>query len=278
MLAEKTGAIVDIGRWVLGRACQDATRWADELTVTVNLSLLQFENGDLIGVVKQALAEAGLAASRLELEISEALLERDKGKMRCTLESLRQLGVGITLDNFGKATGSLSSLRSFPFDKVKIDDAMVSIDDLEKVLRKHGGDITGHKVVRHKTAEPSRHVPGNYYRDWDHIEISYNPIPPDPDNIVEHLEKVRRRIRGHGSLGDIDMDQRWALRLELLQLRRALNEFEEIYAPFLTEEEHGLITEASHDILAMTEYSPRWVLLGIVMMDQRREPQPTAVV
>ena len=84
-LAEKTGAIVDIGRWVLGQACQDATRWADELTVTVNLSLLQFESGDLIAVVKQALAEAGLPASRLELEISEALLERDKGKMRGTL-------------------------------------------------------------------------------------------------------------------------------------------------------------------------------------------------
>ena len=124
-LAEKTGAIVDIGRWVLGRACQDATRWADELTVTVNLSLLQFESGDLISVVKKALAEAGLAASRLELEISEALLERDKGKMHGTLEGLRQLGVGITLDNFGKATGSLSSLRSFPFKKVKIDRALV---------------------------------------------------------------------------------------------------------------------------------------------------------
>jgi diguanylate cyclase (GGDEF)-like protein len=125
-LAEKTGAIVDIGRWVLGRACQDATRWADELTVTVNLSLLQFESGDLIGVVKQALADAGLAASRLELEISESLLERDKGKMHGTLESLCQLGVGITLDNFGKATGSLSSLRSFPFKKVKIDRALVN--------------------------------------------------------------------------------------------------------------------------------------------------------
>jgi diguanylate cyclase (GGDEF)-like protein len=124
-LAEKTGAIVDIGRWVLTQACRDATRWADELTVTVNLSLLQFESGDLINVVKKALADAGLAPSRLELEISEALIERDKGKMRCTLEELHRIGVGITLDNFGKATGSLSSLRSFPFDKVKIDKRLV---------------------------------------------------------------------------------------------------------------------------------------------------------
>jgi diguanylate cyclase (GGDEF)-like protein len=124
-LAEKTGAILDIGRWVLGQACQDATRWADELTVTVNLSLLQFESGDLISVVEKALADSGLPPSRLELEIGEALLERDKGKMRCTLSELHRLGVGITLDNFGKATGSLSSLRSFPFDKVKIDRALV---------------------------------------------------------------------------------------------------------------------------------------------------------
>lgn len=124
-LAEKTGAIVDIGRWVLGQACRDATRWADELTVTVNLSLLQFESGDLTSVVQKALSDAGLPPSRLELEISEALLERDKGKMRCTLEELHRLGVGITLDNFGKATGSLSSLRSFPFDKVKIDRRLV---------------------------------------------------------------------------------------------------------------------------------------------------------
>jgi diguanylate cyclase (GGDEF)-like protein len=124
-LAEKTGAIVDIGRWVLAQACRDATRWAEELTVTVNLSLLQFESGDLISVVEKALADAGLAPSRLELEISEALIERDKGKMRCTLEELHRIGVGITLDNFGKATGSLSSLRSFPFDKVKIDKRLV---------------------------------------------------------------------------------------------------------------------------------------------------------
>ncbi len=124
-LAEKTGAIIDIGRWVLEQACRDATRWADELTVTVNLSLLQFESGDLTSIVQQALADAGLPAARLELEISEALLQRDRGKMRTTLQELHALGVGITLDNFGRDTGSLSSLRSFPFKKVKIDRALV---------------------------------------------------------------------------------------------------------------------------------------------------------
>lgn len=124
-MAEKTGAIVDIGRWVLCQACRDATRWSDDLTVTVNLSLLQFESGDLTRIVQQALSDAGLAPTRLELEISEALLGRDKGKLRTTLDELHCLGVGITLDNFGRSTGSLASLRSFPFDKVKIDRALV---------------------------------------------------------------------------------------------------------------------------------------------------------
>jgi diguanylate cyclase (GGDEF)-like protein len=124
-LAEKTGAIVEIGRWVLARACRDATRWADELTVTVNLSLLQFERDDLVSVVRRALTEAGLAPSRLELEISESLLDRDRGKMLKTLTALRALGIGITLDDFGKANGSLSCLRSFPFNKIKIDRSLV---------------------------------------------------------------------------------------------------------------------------------------------------------
>ena len=123
--AERTGAFVDIGRWVLCQACRDATRWADELTVTVNLSFLQFESGDLPCIVRQALADAGLDAARLELEISEALLGRDKGNLRAILDELRSFGVAITLDNFGKNSGSLSSLRAYPFDKVKIDRALV---------------------------------------------------------------------------------------------------------------------------------------------------------
>jgi predicted signal transduction protein with EAL and GGDEF domain len=124
-LAEKTGAIVDIGRWVLQRACSDAAGWGSEMTVTVNLSWLQFESGDLTGIVRDALADAKLPSSRLEVEIGEGLLNRDKGNMRGILEELHRLGVGITLDDFGKLTGSLSSLRAFPFDKVKIDRTLV---------------------------------------------------------------------------------------------------------------------------------------------------------
>ncbi|MFA5900217.1 MAG: EAL domain-containing protein [Hyphomicrobium sp.] len=124
-LAEKTRAIVDIGGWVLKQACRDAMRWPDELTVTVNLSLLQLENGDLAMAVQNALAETGLPAERLELEIGEGIIARDKCNVRHALDELREIGVGITLDDFGKCTGSLSLLRSFPFDKVKIDRALV---------------------------------------------------------------------------------------------------------------------------------------------------------
>lgn len=134
-LAEKTRAIVDIGRWVLTQACHDATHWSDDLSVTVNLSLLQFENGDLTMAVQRALAETGLPAQRLELEIGEGLIARDRGKMRDTLDELRDLGVGITLDDFGKCTGSLSTLRSFPFDKVKIDGALVRESGSAAIVR-----------------------------------------------------------------------------------------------------------------------------------------------
>ena len=125
-LAEKTGAIIDIGRWVLGQACRDATRWADELTVTVNLSLLQFESGDLTSVVQKALADAGLPASRLELEISEALLRARQGQdARARSKSCTRSASASRSTTSASDAGSLSSLRSFPFEKVKIDRTLV---------------------------------------------------------------------------------------------------------------------------------------------------------
>jgi diguanylate cyclase (GGDEF)-like protein len=124
-LAEKTGAILEIGRWVLGQACHDAKHWANDVKVTVNLSQLQFENGDLLSVVRRALTAAKLKPCRLKLEIGELLLDRNESAVRQTLEELRKLGTGITLDDFGKASGSLSNLRSYPFDEIKIDRALV---------------------------------------------------------------------------------------------------------------------------------------------------------
>jgi len=120
-LAEQSGQMLEIGSWVLNEACRDAARWPDDLKVTVNVSSLQFQNGDLLNVVDKALAEANIKPSRLELEIAEAALLSDGECMREVLPKLRERGIGTSLDDFGRASGSLSYLRNFPFDKIKID-------------------------------------------------------------------------------------------------------------------------------------------------------------
>jgi len=120
-LAEQSGQMLEIGSWVLNQACRDAARWPDDLKVTVNLSSLQFQNGDLLNVVDKALADANIKPSRLELEIAEAALLSDGECMREVLPKLRERGIGTSLDDFGRASGSLSFLRNFPFDKIKID-------------------------------------------------------------------------------------------------------------------------------------------------------------
>ena len=124
-VAERTGLILNIGRWVLDQACQDAKRWTDTVCVTVNLSSLQLEAGDLPAIVRKVLAQARLKPSRLKLEVAESLLDRSGHARRRTLRELRKLGIGLTLDDFGKASGALSNLQAYPFDEIKIDRALV---------------------------------------------------------------------------------------------------------------------------------------------------------
>jgi EAL domain-containing protein (putative c-di-GMP-specific phosphodiesterase class I) len=128
-LAEETGLIVEMGVWALNEACQEAMRWSKPVKVMVNLSPLQFEHGDLYATIAEALARSGLPARRLELEITEGLLLRDEFATNEMLHKLRSLGVSIALDDFGTAYASLSYLRSFPFDKIKIDRTFIR--DLE---------------------------------------------------------------------------------------------------------------------------------------------------
>jgi len=131
-LAEQTGLIVEIGAWALHRACHEAMSWPEHIKVTVNLSPTQFESGDLYRTVAHALAESGLSPSRLELEITEGLLLRDEAGTHEVLHKLRDLGVKIALDDFGTAYASLSYLRSFPFDKIKIDRSFITDLDMQK--------------------------------------------------------------------------------------------------------------------------------------------------
>ncbi len=124
-VAEDTGLINVLGTQILRRACNDAARWPDEVRVAVNLSPLQFRVGNLLSVVMDALKHSGLPPRRLELEITETLLLEKSNQVLATLHALRSLGVRISMDDFGTGYSSLSYLRSFPFDKIKIDQSFV---------------------------------------------------------------------------------------------------------------------------------------------------------
>ncbi|WP_158279441.1 putative bifunctional diguanylate cyclase/phosphodiesterase [Falsochrobactrum shanghaiense] len=124
-LAEDIGLIVPIGEWVLQQACRDAARWPDDTRVAVNISAVQFKGQKLANVVNTALAMSGISPGRLELEITESVLLHDSEANVAMLHQLRALGVRISMDDFGTGYSSLSYLRSFPFDKIKIDQSFV---------------------------------------------------------------------------------------------------------------------------------------------------------
>jgi diguanylate cyclase (GGDEF)-like protein len=125
-IAEEIGLIVPLGEWVLRQACLDAMQWPGDIKVAVNLSPLQVMNQNLVAVVVGALATSGLPASRLEVEITESVLMQNSETTLATLHRLRELGVKISMDDFGTGYSSLSYLRSFPFDKIKIDRCFIS--------------------------------------------------------------------------------------------------------------------------------------------------------
>ncbi|WP_035725775.1 bifunctional diguanylate cyclase/phosphodiesterase [Bradyrhizobium murdochi] len=131
-LAEDTGLINQLGEWVLTMACKEAATWPGNVRLAVNVSPTQFRSGTLALKVMAALAASGLAASRLELEITEAVLIRDDEAALAVLHDLRAIGVRIALDDFGTGYSSLSYLQRFPFDKIKIDRCFITdIDEPE---------------------------------------------------------------------------------------------------------------------------------------------------
>jgi diguanylate cyclase (GGDEF)-like protein/PAS domain S-box-containing protein len=138
-IAEETSLIVQLGDWVLRRACMDAAGWSKPASVAVNLSPVQFRNPNLAASVKKALAHSTLPPHRLELEITESTLLQNSEATRAVLHELRAHGVKISLDDFGTGYSSLSYLRSFPFDKIKIDRSFVSelaaSDDSMAIIR-----------------------------------------------------------------------------------------------------------------------------------------------
>jgi diguanylate cyclase (GGDEF)-like protein/PAS domain S-box-containing protein len=125
-LAEESGLIPVLGEWVLRTACREAASWPRPLRIAINLSPVQFRHGDLPKLAHEILLETGLAPSRLELEITEGVLIGDFTRAVSILRRLKSLGVRIAMDDFGTGYSSLSYLQSFPFDKIKIDQAFVA--------------------------------------------------------------------------------------------------------------------------------------------------------
>ena len=129
-LAEEIGLIVPLGEWVIRQSCLEAMRWPGEVRVAVNVSSLQFADAArLVDVISHALATSGLPGRRLEIEITESVLLRDQSFVLAALHQLHALGVRVAMDDFGTGYSSLSQLRSFPFDKIKIDRSFVRTND-----------------------------------------------------------------------------------------------------------------------------------------------------
>ena len=138
-IAEENGHIVQLGEWVIRTALMEVARWPEHLSVSVNVSPAQMRSTNLLPTVINALAASGVDASRLEIEITETVLMRDTQANLAVLHQLHALGVRIALDDFGTGYSSLNYLRSFPFDKIKIDrcfvDEVDSRDDSRAIVR-----------------------------------------------------------------------------------------------------------------------------------------------
>jgi diguanylate cyclase (GGDEF)-like protein/PAS domain S-box-containing protein len=138
-VAEETGLINGLGGMILRRSCMDAANWPGDVRVAVNLSPAQFRTGNLLSIVMDALKQSGLPPKRLELEITETLLLEKSSQVLASLHALRALGVRMSMDDFGTGYSSLSYLRSFPFDKIKIDQSFVrdlaSNRDAQAIIR-----------------------------------------------------------------------------------------------------------------------------------------------
>ncbi|MGD0723366.1 MAG: EAL domain-containing protein [Roseiarcus sp.] len=124
--AEESGLIIPIGEWVIQQACRQAAQWPEEIGIAVNLSPVQFRAASLVPTILDALAATGLAARRLELEITESVLLHNDRRNLAILHELRALGAGVVMDDFGIGYSSMSYLRQFPFSKIKIDRSFIN--------------------------------------------------------------------------------------------------------------------------------------------------------
>ncbi|MGR9245406.1 putative bifunctional diguanylate cyclase/phosphodiesterase [Rhizobium leguminosarum] len=190
-LAEEVGLVVDIGRWVLRRACNDAAQWPEGIKIAVNVSAIQFSSSDLTRDVSEALAAAALSPSRLELEFTESVLMENLSEVLPILHALKERGIRISMDDFGTGYSSLSYLSSFPFDKIKIDKSFVNdiVDNKEAHAIMHAiillGDALGMRVTV-EGVETAEQLALLECEECDEIQ-GYHISPPRPARDVPHL-------------------------------------------------------------------------------------------
>jgi diguanylate cyclase (GGDEF)-like protein len=199
-VAEEMGLIVPLGEKILRQACAEAAGWPDDIKVAVNLSPVQFKSKTLALAVISALASSGLPPHRLELEITESVLLQDSELTLTTLHQLRALGVRIAMDDFGTGYSSLSYLRSFPFDKIKIDQSFVrdmsGKEDSIAIVRAVAG--LGKNLGMATTAEGvETQEQLRYLRQEGCTEVQgYLFSRPMPARNIRHLlERVRNELR-----------------------------------------------------------------------------------
>lgn len=163
-VAESSGLIVEMGQWALLQACRECTKWPADIRIAVNVSPLQFLHDNFLEVVSSAISETGIAANRLELEITESALIADTSHVEPALLRLRQMGVRIALDDFGSGFCGLNYLRRFMIDKIKvdksiIDDAVTSekaaniLRGVSKIAAESGMTVTIEGVDSHEKAD-----------------------------------------------------------------------------------------------------------------------------
>lgn len=206
-IAEEVGLIVDIGRWVLKKACSDAAQWPEDIKVAVNVSAIQFSSSDLLQDVKDALAAANLSPSRLELEITESVLMANMQDALPILHALKERGMRISMDDFGTGYSSLSYLSSFPFDKIKIDKSFVN--DIVENREAHAimraiillGDALGMRVTV-EGVETAEQLAMLECEACDEIQ-GYHISPPRPASDVPYLLSLPSKNTGVRHLAKI---------------------------------------------------------------------------
>lgn len=206
-LAEQSGLIEALGRWVLLRACEEAVRWPVHLDVSVNLSAAQFQ-GDVVGVVSDCLRSTGLAPQRLQLEITESLLMRNTDQVLQTLQALAAMGTRIVMDDFGTGYSSLAYLWRFPFHKVKIDRTFTQNMENDPKVDLIVGSIVSlaHALgirVNAEGAETATQLARLQAHGCDEIQgfLLGRPLPAQQ---LRHEDAPLRRRRGRPSLSTLD--------------------------------------------------------------------------